>query len=477
MMIASESSSGRRVRLQNLREAALHRKVLSQHLAPAFNGRWTRRHWAHASLFATLGALLAAIIPGFSPAMEASAMQVPTGPSRTTLALALPALPLAALRGHKGDSWQLVTVQRGQTLGSLFEELHIPATTMHRILAEPGAKDVLTRLKPGTVLGFDLPVDGALRTFRYERDDTHRVEVSLRGDDVRQNVIERPTETRTVVLSGEVGRSLFRSARRQGLSGSNINTLTDEIFKYDIDFNDDVGANDRFSVVVDQVWRDGELIGTGPVQAATFTVGGKLHSGFRFERNGKAEYFTADGRPLKRSFIRMPIPYARLTSTFGARKHPILGRVRMHQGVDYAASIGTPIMAAGDARVAFVGMKGGYGRAVILDHGRGYSTLYGHMSRFGKEHVGQRIAQGTVIGYVGMSGLATGPHLHYEFRVNGVHRNPLSITMPPPEPLSGAALAQFRAQTSTALAKIRKVEDVIYADATPAKPAKGNKRA
>jgi murein DD-endopeptidase MepM/ murein hydrolase activator NlpD len=149
----------------------------------------------------------------------------------------------------------------------------------------------------------------------------------------------------------------------------------------------------------------------------------------------------------------------------------------MHQGVDYAASIGTPIMAAGDARVAFVGMKGGYGRAVILDHGRGYTTLYGHMSRFGNEHVGQRIAQGTVIGYVGMSGLATGPHLHYEFRVNGVHRNPLSITMPPPEPLSGAALAQFRTQTSNALAKIRKVEDVIYADAAPVKPAKGNKRA
>jgi murein DD-endopeptidase MepM/ murein hydrolase activator NlpD len=477
MMIASESSSGRRVRLQNLREAALHRKVLSEHLAPAFNGRWTRRHWAHASLFATLGALLAAIVPGFSPAMDVSAMQVPSAPSRTTLALALPALPLAQLRGHKGDSWQLVTVQRGQTLGSLFDELDIPASTMHRILALPGAKDALTRLKPGAVLSFDLPVDGQLRTFRYDRDDTHRVEVSLRGDDVQQNVIERPTETRTVVLSGEVGRSLFRSARRQGLSGSNINTLTDEIFKYDIDFNDDVGANDRFSVVVDQVWRDGELIGTGPVQAATFTVGGKLHSGFRFERNGKAEYFTADGRPLKRSFIRMPIPYARLTSTFGARKHPILGRVRMHQGVDYAASIGTPIMAAGDARVAFVGMKGGYGRAVILDHGRGYSTLYGHMSRFGKEHVGQRIAQGTVIGYVGMSGLATGPHLHYEFRVNGVHRNPLSITMPPPEPLSGAALAQFRTQTSNALAKIRKVEDVIYADAVPVKPTKGNKRA
>jgi len=467
----NESSSTRRARLEKLREAVLHRKVLARRLPSAFNGRWTRRHWAHASLFATLGALVAAIVPGFS-----NALPTRTATPRTTLALALPSLPLAQLHSRPGDSWQLVTVQSGQTLSALFEQLDIPAATLHRLLAQPGARDSLAHLKPGSVLGFDLPVDGQLRTLRFDRDPTHRVELSLRGDDVQERVIERPVEVRTVVISGEVGRSLYHSARKLGLSAKAINTLTDDIFKYDIDFNDDVGASDRFSVVVDQMWRDGELVGTGPVQAATFTVGGKLHSGFRFEHNGKAEYFTADGRPLKRSFIRMPIPYARLTSTFGARKHPVLGRVRMHQGVDYAASTGTPIQAAGDARVAFVGWKGGYGRVVILDHGRGYSTLYGHMSRFGNERVGQRIAQGTVIGYVGMTGLATGPHLHYEFRVNGVHRNPLSITMPPPEPLNGSALAQFRAQTGNALAKIRRVEDVIYADASPA-PAKDRKKA
>ena len=228
----------------------------------------------------------------------------------------------------------------------------------------------------------------------------------------------RPTETRTVVISGE-GRHARCTRRRasSGLTGAHVNTLTDDIFKYDIDFNDDVGADDRFSVVVDQTWRDGQLVGTGPVRAATFTTGGKLHSAFRFERNGKPEYFTADGRPLKRTFIRMPIPYARLTSGFGNRSHPVLGRMRMHKGVDYAAGTGTPIMAAGDARVAFVGWKGGYGRAVILDHGRGYTTLYGHMSRFGNERSrASASAQGTVIGYVGATGLATGPHLHYEFR-------------------------------------------------------------
>ncbi len=471
-MSTSGIGSRQRARLKLLREAALHKTVLSERLPPGFNGRWTRRHWAHASLFATLGALVAAIVPGFTNAMHA-----PSSTPQATLALALPPLPVAKLRGQAGDSWQLVTVERGQTLGSLFEDFDVPAKTMHRILALPGAKEALTRLKPGTELAFDLPVDGELRTFRFDRDDTHRVELTIEADTIREKVIERPTESRTVVISGKVGKSLFHSGRKLGLSGSNLNTLTDEIFKYDIDFNEDVGANDKFSVVVEQIWREGELIKTGPVQAATFTVGGKLHSGFRFERNGKAEYFTAEGRPLKKSFIRMPIPYARLTSSFGARRHPVLGRTRMHKGVDYGAGTGTPIMAAGDARVQFAGWKGGYGRAVILDHGRGYTTLYGHMSRFGKIKPGQRVPQGTVIGYVGTSGLSTGPHLHYEFRINGVHRNPLSITMPPPEPLAGAALASFRAQAGSAIARIQKVERVIYADASPVKPGKGSKKA
>lgn len=461
-MTAPVSGPDRRERLKALREAALHRPVLARHLSDGFTGRWSRRQWVQASLFATMGMLVLAIVPGFSPSNAK-----PLHAARQSLALALPPLPLARAKGQTGDSWQLVRVDRGQTLGSVFKQLDIPASTMQQILEQPGAKQALTRMKPGTELAFDMPVNGALRSFRYDRDDNHQVELKLDGGKIYQKVIARPTETRTVVLSGKVGSSLFRSARKVGLTPNNIRTLTDDIFKYDIDFNEDVGANDRFSVVVEQTWREGELVSTGPVLAATFTSDGKLHTGFRFERDGKSEYFTGDGRPLKKSFIRMPIPYARLSSGFGARRHPVLGRMRMHKGVDYAAGSGTPIMAAGDARVKSAGWMGGYGNAVVLDHGRGYTTLYGHMSRIGKIRPGQRIAQGTVIGYVGSTGMSTGPHLHYEFRVNGVHRNPLSITMPPPEPLSGAALAQFRSQTGVALARIRQVENIIYADATP----------
>jgi murein DD-endopeptidase MepM/ murein hydrolase activator NlpD len=472
-MTTPESRSSRRARLEKIREAALHRKVLARHIPPAFNGRWTRRQWAHASLFATIGALVMAIVPGFS-APATGLAEASLSSARTTMALALPALPKRhAPATPQGSNWQAVTVESGQTLGSVFAQLDLPASTMHRLLANADAHRELVSLRPGDVLEFDIDGAGALRALRYDRDLTHRVQLTLAGDTVREQVIERPTTTRTIVVSGEVGRSLFWSARKLGLPGRTINQLTDEIFKYDIDFNSDVAASDRFSVVVDQVWSEGELLRTGDIQAATFTVRGKPHTAFRFEHAGKTEYFDADGRPLKKAFIRMPVQYTRISSRFSSsRKHPILGRTRAHQGVDFAAPSGTPIMAAGNARVAFVGWKGGYGRTVILDHGRGYTTLYGHMSRFGKEKKGQRIAQGTVIGYVGASGLATGPHLHYEFRVNGVHRNPLAVTMPPPEPLHGKVLADFRMQTSKALARIRQVEDVIFAKAEAGEPDK-----
>ena len=448
-----------RERLEVLRESALHRR-LTQHLP---QGRWTRRQWIHASLFTTIGIMVATIVPGFSSVVQ---------PQRKPLAsvpLALPEIDTKVAAASAGDNWQTVNVRPGQTLSAIFEEMGVPAATLQRVMENKSAAAELRRLHPGDEIAFDLPAEGVLKALRYDRDMASRVQLDISDEAVTERVIKREVSVRTAVLSGKVGSSLIRSARKAGLTAANINALTDEIFKYDIDFNSDLEANDRFSVVVEQTWREGQLVATGPVQAATFTVDGKLHSGFRFTRpGGQPEYFTASGKPLKRSFIRMPIPYARLSSTFGARHHPILGTMRMHQGVDYAAATGTPIMAAGDARVQFAGQQRGYGNVVILDHGQGRTTLYGHMSRFAKIKTGQRIAQGTVIGYVGSTGMATGPHLHYEFRVNGVHRNPLKVTLPPPEPLSGTVLAQFKTQTSSALARIHTVESAIYADASPA---------
>jgi murein DD-endopeptidase MepM/ murein hydrolase activator NlpD len=460
-----------RVRRRNLLAIAAQRApALAERLPEGFKGRWTRRHWAHASLFATCGALLFALVPGFDHALASA-----PGSQRASFLLPLP--QLQSNRSGNGDRWQTVTLKAGQSLSSVFDELDIPQRELVRVARQPTLQPMLRRLRPGTEIAFNLPADGSVRGMRIDNSNGESAEYEFGADAVRERAIPHETSTRTVVLSGEVGKSLFASARKLGLGSAQLRQLTDEMFKYDIDFDSDLDQNDRFSVVVDQTWRDGQLASTGPVLAATFTVDGKLKSAFRYVRDGRAEYFTPDGRSLKRPFIRMPIPYARITSGFGMRKHPILGRMRGHMGIDYAAGVGTPIMAAGDARVAFVGWKGGYGRAVILDHGGGRTTLYGHMSRFGSERVGQRVAQGAVIGYVGMSGLATGPHLHYEFRVNGVHQNPLKMTMPPPAPLSGAELAAFKGETRRALDKIREVENVVFQDddirvASSGKPAK-----
>ena len=465
-MTDSGNDTVRRENLERLSAAAVHTAPATR-FPPAFNGRWTRRHWAHASLFATIGALLAAIVPGFS-----TAMQTTPDTQRTTMSLPLPQIPLA--RGKaSSDRWHTVSLKSGQTLSGVFAELGIPHGQLQNVMQHPKIKPVLRRLRPGTELSFNLPADGSVRAMRIDMGDS-TVELEFDGSALREREIHHEITTRTVVLSGTVGNSLFKSARRVGLGSSHINQLTDEMFKYDIDFDSDLDADDRFSVVLDQTWQDGQLVKTGPVLAATFTMDGTLKSAFRHLREGKPEYFTADGRSLKRPFIRMPIPYARLTSGFGGRRHPVLGSFRMHKGVDYGAGTGTPIQAAGDARVSFVGWKGGYGRAVILNHGNGRETLYGHMSRFAKVTPGQRVAQGAVIGYVGSSGMSTGPHLHYEFRVNGVHRNPLKMTLPPPEPLAGAALIAFRSETGRALDKIREVENVIYAPGDGTRVASAN---
>jgi murein DD-endopeptidase MepM/ murein hydrolase activator NlpD len=456
---ASRVLRNRLIRLRNLREATAQQAAEVAGDSGEFQGRFTRRQWAQASILATLIGLLGAIVPGFATVLapvETVATQ--------TLALRLPPLSLARQQGRVGDSWQTVAVTRGKTLSRVFKDLDIPKATLQRVLSNASAKESLSRIAPGTELSLDLPVGGALRAVRFERKDGQRVQLDLTGEKVVETVLARDVDVRTVVVSGKVGKSLFRAARKQGLNNTHLTQLTDEIFKYDVDFDSDLDADDRFSVVVDQTWVDGELVKTGPVLAAAITVDDKTHTGFRHIRNGRPEYFTAEGRPLKKAFIRMPIPYARLSSHFGSRRHPVLGRMRMHKGVDYAAHTGTPIQAAGDARVQFVGWQGGYGRTVILDHGRGYTTLYAHMSRFGNIRPGQRVAQGTVIGFVGSTGMSTGPHLHYEFRINGVHRNPLAVTLPPPEPLRGAELASFRQETHRAMTRIRTVENIIYAD-------------
>ena len=422
-----------------------------------FHGRWSREHWMLASMFATMGALVVAIVPGFTNAMHAPAA------ARATLALSLPALPKAASATPIND-WQIVRVRKGQTLGSLFADLNLPANAMQRILAQPGAKQPLSHLRDGDQLAFEIPAPGTLRGLRFDKDDSTRVELQIADEAINSTQIKRPLETRLESTSGVIQGSLFGAGARAGLSDAAVMQMA-KIFSYDIDMAQDLQPGDSFQVVYEDYWRDGQRVRTGDIIAASFDNNGKRYFAYRYTHpDGKAEFVDGDGRPLKKSFMRTPVEFTRISSgfTLAGRMHPVLGYMRKHTGVDYAAPTGTPIVAAGDAKVQFEGWKNGYGNCVILDHGRGYTTLYGHMSKFGKYHVGARVTQGTTIGYVGMTGMATGPHLHYEFRINGEYRNPLSVTMPKPEPLTGAALASFRTQNATALAQLNRMQALTH---------------
>lgn len=418
-----------------------------------FRGRWSREHWMLASMFATMGALVVAIVPGFN-----NAIHTPKA-TRATFVLSLPK-PAPAEVPPPAQNWQLVTVGKGQNLDSLLAQFNLPATTRKQLLAQPGAKAALTHLREGAQLAFDVPAPGMLRGLRYDKDDSTRIELRFDGDKVRATTLHRPLERRLESTSGVIAGSLFSAGEQAGLSDAAVIQMA-KIFSYNIDMAQDLQPGDSFQVVYEDYWRDGVKVRTGDILAASFDNNGKRYFAYRYTHpNGKTEYVDQSGVPLKRSFMRTPVEFTRISSgfTLAGRMHPILGYMRAHTGIDYAAPSGTPIVAAGDGKVVFEGWKGGYGNCIIVDHGRGYTTLYGHMSHFGRYRIGQSVAQGTTIGYVGMTGMATGPHLHYEFRINGQYRNPLSVTMPKPQPLEGAELAAFRTQNATALAQLNRMQ-------------------
>lgn len=357
-----------------------------------------------------------------------------------------------------------VTVQPGETLGQIFERFDIAARDLHRLLEHPGARGPLTRIRAGAEFEFEFGPDGAFGAIRFDNEETERTELRLAEDGIHESRLAHDVQRRTFTASGEIAQSLFAAGTEAGISDATLLDLAN-VFSYDIDFASDIRVGDRFTVVYDEIWRDGKRLRSGGIVAASFTNQGKKYHAFRYVRSdGREDYFDSEGRPIKKGFLRMPIEFARISSRFNPnRRHPVLGTIRAHKGVDYAAATGTPIRSAGDGRVTFAGWKGGYGRTVIVDHGRGYTTLYGHMSRFGRFKVGSKVRQGEVIGHVGMSGLATGPHLHYEFRIKGVHRDPLKVTLPKPEPLPAAELARFNSHTGPLIAQLELLEGRRFA--------------
>jgi murein DD-endopeptidase MepM/ murein hydrolase activator NlpD len=229
------------------------------------------------------------------------------------------------------------------------------------------------------------------------------------------------------------------------------------IFGYDIDFAQDIRKGDKFEILYEEKTLDGKAVGTGNILTARFTNRGKIYTAVRYtDKNGNTSYYSADGSSLRKAFIRTPVDFARISSRFSnGRKHPILNKIRAHKGVDYAAPRGTPIKAAGDGRVTLAGRKGGYGNTIVIKHGQRYQTLYAHMQGFAKGiRAGSNVKQGQIIGYIGTTGLSTGPHLHYEFQANGVHVDPLSQKLPISDPIHASEKQRFTERSKTLLAKL-----------------------
>ncbi|MFS0829040.1 peptidoglycan DD-metalloendopeptidase family protein [Pseudomonas phoenicis] len=355
------------------------------------------------------------------------------------------------LSGHRE-----VAVAKGDTLSTLFAKVGLPANAVHDLLASNKQAKQFSQLKHGQILQFELDKDGQLASLHSKVSNLESIRLtrSDKGYSFSRE-ISKPV-MRTAYAHGVIKSSLSASAQRAGLS-HNMTMDMARVLGYDIDFAQDIRQGDEFDVVYEQKVMDGKVVGTGNILSARFTNRGKTYTAVRYtNKQGNTSYYTADGNSLRKAFIRTPVDFARISSRFSAgRKHPILNKIRAHKGVDYAAPRGTPIKAAGDGKVVLAGRRGGYGNTIILAHGNKYQTLYGHMQGFAKGvKTGGTVKQGQVIGYIGTTGLSTGPHLHYEFQVNGVHVDPLSQKVPMSEPIAKAERQRFLQQSQPLIARM-----------------------
>ena len=412
-----------------------------------------------------------------APELELTSQPLPGVATRIELVLPLPERslpnesgPVPAVRPSTSD-WHEIIVKRGDTLASIFSRKQIYGDLGAVMDSDDEAK-ALKAIHPGQTIRLRIDQVG-LQELIYEPNALEQLQLSRVEERFTAKHIVRPLETRHATASGTIKHSLFLAGRKAGLSDQLILDLA-EIFGWDIDFALDIREGDRFTVLYEEEFLDGEKLRDGEIIAAEFVKQGTAYRAFRYtDVQGHTDYYAPDGRSMRKQFLRTPVSIARISSRFNLkRRHPILNRIRAHRGVDYAAARGTPIKATANGKVIFRGRKGGYGKTVILKHGTQYTTLYAHLSRYAtKTGLGSRIQQGQTIGYIGSTGLATGPHLHYEFRVNGVHRDPLRVKLPKASALPPTELASFALQTEsliTQLDLLNQTHLALNGDDTPA---------
>jgi murein DD-endopeptidase MepM/ murein hydrolase activator NlpD len=359
-----------------------------------------------------------------------------------------------------------LTIRSGDTLDQLFRKHQLDIGHLATIARLDEARQQFRKIKPGDV--FEITHDdGQVISMYSELNLTSALQVERQAAGFTAKVVERPIEKRKRHAYGVIENSLYESAAAAGLSDKVIMNIAG-IFAWDIDFVLDIRSGDNYYVQYEEIWQDGEFVTDGEIVIAEFNNNGRSSQAIRFiDDSGRSDYFTPDGHSVRKAFLRSPVDF-RVSSSFNPnRRHPVLKTVRPHRGVDYAAPRGTPIKAAGDGKVIFRGVKSGYGNAVILQHGGNITTLYAHMSSFAaKARLGKRVRQGQTIGFVGKTGLVTGVHLHYEYRLNGVHRNPRTVKLPQADPIASKYRQRFLASAGPLLEELEQFKNTQLATAS-----------
>ena len=377
--------------------------------------------------------------------------------------LALPTT--AAAKTTSTTFWRTERMKSGDTVAELMQRLNIKDAAASDYLRNNAESKSFRKLSSGKEVQAETDITGALVSLRYLGDNGSQVVIKKQGDQFATETIAAQLEKRLFVRTGEIKTSLYAATDAVGMPESAANQLT-QIFNGDIDFHHDLKRGDKFTAVYEMTYSNGALVSTGKIQAAEFINQGQVYRAVLFSSDDKhSDYYSPEGKSLKKAFLRSPIAFSRVSSGFTtARFHPVLNKWRAHKGTDFAAAMGTPIKATANGVVAFIGTQNGFGNLVVLKHSGSVSTAYGHMSRFAKGmHNGSRVSQGDVIGYVGQTGYATGPHCHYEYRVNGEQRDPLRVALPNSQPITSANRAEFKAMADNFTARLNQLRNTNLA--------------
>lgn len=352
-------------------------------------------------------------------------------------------------------------VQSGDNLFNIFKRQALSPTVLYRLMQSSPLAERLKQIFPGHRLAFTTTEANELVRLEYSSGPLETLQFDRDGENYLAKVVSREPQRLSTYKHGVIDHSLFVASQRAGLD-DDVTMRLAQIFQWDIDFVLDIRKGDEFHVLFEELYLGDKFIGYGDILAAEFLNQTTTYQAIHYRNEkGEARYFNPEGESMRKAFLRAPVSFSRISSNFNLRrKHPLFKTTRPHRGIDYAAPRGTPIMAAGDGRITEIGKKTGNGNYIVLQHGEQFVTKYLHMSKFARNMTkGKRVKQGDVIGHVGSTGYATGPHLHYEFLVNGTHRNPRTVKLPNDKPVPAGERERFAAQTQPYLALLKSLQE------------------